>query len=191
VALKFSDEFEYGFAWQREGDRIHRTSHAIRSAGGVWLIDTVDGPGLDERVRELGDPAGVVQLLDRHKRDCAAVAARLGVPLFILEAPDGLEARSIQDRRFWKEIALWFPEGRVLVCADALGSVAYFRAKNEPFGVHPLLRLVPPKRALGDLEPEHVLFGHGPGYHASDAPQRLREALETSRRRLPRALLPG
>jgi len=191
VALKFSDEFEHGFAWHREGDRIHRTSHAIRSRGGVWLIDVVDVPGLDERVRALGEPAGVVQLLDRHKRDCAAVAARLGVPLHVLTAPDGLEARRIVDWRFWKEIALWFPDERILVCADALGSVAYFRAKGEPFGVHPLLRLFPPKRALGDLEPEHVLFGHGPGYHGSDAPERLRDALETSRRRLPRALLPG
>jgi len=191
VALKFSDGFEHGFAWHREGDRIHRTSHAIRSRGGVWLIDVVDVPGLDERVRALGEPAGVVQLLDRHKRDCAAVAARLGVPLHVLTAPDGLEARRIVDWRFWKEIALWFPDERILVCADALGSVAYFRAKGEPFGVHPLLRLFPPKRALGDLEPEHVLFGHGPGYHGSDAPERLRDALETSRRRLPRALLPG
>ena len=191
MALKFSDGFEHGFAWHREGDRIHRTSHAIRSRGGVWLIDVVDVPGLDERVRALGEPAGVVQLLDRHKRDCAAVAARLGVPLHVLTAPDGLEARRIVDWRFWKEIALWFPDERILVCADALGSVAYFRAKDEPFGVHPLLRLFPPKRALGDLEPEHVLFGHGPGYHGSDAPERLRDALETSRRRLPRALLPG
>jgi len=191
VALKFSDVFEHGFAWYREGDRIHRTSHAIRFRGGVWLIDVVDGPELDERVRALGEPAGVVQLLDRHKRDCAAVAARLGVPLHVLSAPEGLEARPIVDRRFWKEIALWFPDERILVCADALGSVAYFRAKDEPFGVHPLLRLFPPKRALAGLEPEHVLFGHGPGYHGADSPDRLREALETSRRRLPRALLPG
>jgi hypothetical protein len=191
VALKFSDGFEHGFAWHREGDRIHRTSHAIRSGGGIWLIDVVDAPRLDERVRALGEPAGVVQLLDRHKRDCAAVAARLGVPLHVLTAPDNLEARRIVDWRFWKEIALWFPDERILVCADALGSVAYFRAKNEPFGVHPLLRLFPPRQALGDLEPEHLLFGHGSGYHGSDAPERLRDALATSRSRLPKALLPG
>ena len=191
MGFEFSDEFEHGFAWHRDGDRIHRTSHAIRSRGGVWLIDVVDAPGLDERVRALGEPAGVVQLLDRHKRDCAAVAARLGVPLHVLTAPDGLEARRIVDWRFWKEIALWFPDERILVCADALGSVAYFRAKDEPFGVHPLLRLFPPKRALGDLDPEHVLFGHGSGYHGSDSAERLRAALETSRRRLPGALLPG
>jgi hypothetical protein len=113
----------------------------------VWLTDPVDGPGLDERVRELGEPAGVVQLLDRHSRDCAAIAARLGVRLHVVEAPDGIEARQIVYTRFWKEIALWLPEERVLVCADALGSLGYFRARNEPFGVHPLLRLFPPKQA--------------------------------------------
>ena len=191
MALKFSDEFEHGLAWSRDEDKIPRTSHAIRSGGRVWLIDTVDGPGLDERVRALGDPAGVVQLLDRHERDCAAVAGRLAVPLHVLEAPDGLEARRILDRRIWKEIALWFPDERILVCADALGSIGYFRAKNEPFGVHPLLRIFPPKRALSGLEPEHILFGHGPGYHGQNAPEKLRKALATSRRRLPKALLPG
>jgi hypothetical protein len=190
MALRFSDEFEHGLGWSPEGERLQRTSHAIRSGGRVWLTDVVDGPGLDERIRQLGEPAGVVQLLDRHKRDCAAVAARLGVPLHVVSAPDPLQARSIVQRPF-KEIALWFPQERILVCADVLGSVGYFRAKNEPFGVHPLLRLFPPKRALAGLEPEHILFGHGPGYHGRDAPTKLSEALATSRRRLPRALLPG
>ena len=191
MALEFSDEFEHGFGWREQGERIPRTSHAVRSGGRVWLTDPVDGAGLDERVRELGEPAGVVQLLDRHSRDCAAVAARLGVRLYLVAAPDGLEGRQIVHWRFWKEIALWLPEERVLVCADVLGSLGYFRAKNEPFGVHPLLRLFPPKDALARLEPEHILFGHGPGYHGSDAPEKLREALATSRRRLPKALLPG
>jgi hypothetical protein len=190
MALRFS-EFEHGLGWHREGEWLQRTSHAIRSDGRVWLTDVVDGPGLDERVRELGEPAGVVQLLGRHKRDCAAVAARLGVPLHVISAPAVLQARSIVQRPFFNEIALWFSQERILVCADALGSVGYFRAKNEPFGGHPLLRLFPPKRALAGLEPEHILFGHGPGYHGQDAPQRLSEALATSRRRLLRALLPG
>jgi hypothetical protein len=191
MALKFSDEFEHGFGWSDEDDRLPRTAHAIRTAGGVWLTDPVDGPGLDERVRDLGEPAGVVQLLDRHNRDCAALAERLGVRHYVVEAPAGLEARPIVQWRFWKEIVLWLPEERILVCADALGSLGYFRTKSEPFGVHPVLRLFPPKRALAGLEPKHILFGHGPGYHGEDAPGKLREALVTSRRRLPRALLPG
>jgi hypothetical protein len=190
VDLRFSDEFEHGLAWSRKDEKIPRTSHAIRSGNRVWLTDVVDGSELDERIRALGEPAGVVQLLDRHKRDCAAVAARLGVPLFELEAPDGLEAHTISNWRYWKEIALWFPQERILVCADALGSLGYFRARGEPFGIHPFLRLFPPTQ-LATLEPEHVLFGHGAGLHGPETPQALREAFSKPRRRLPQALLNG
>jgi len=47
-------------------------------------------------------------------------------------------------------------EARKLVrrglAGDALGSLDYFRARGEPFGVHPLMRLFPPRRALGGLD---------------------------------------
>jgi hypothetical protein len=45
----------------------------------VWLVDPVDVPEAIERARSLGEPAAVLQLLDRHGRGCAAVAERLGV----------------------------------------------------------------------------------------------------------------
>lgn len=193
MRLRFSDEFEHGFGWHPEEERLKRTSHAIRAGEGVWLTDVVDGPEIDERIRALGEPAGVVQLIDRHERDCAAVAERLGVPLHVTPFTDVQGAPfvvlPIMRRRFWREIAIWFPEERILVCGDALGSLGYFRATGEPFGVHPLLRFFPPRRALGGLEPEHVLFGHGEGLHGAEAAHALREALATARRRLPRALL--
>ena len=194
MQLRFSDEFEHGFGWAPEGDKLARTSHAVLAGDRVWLTDVVDGPGLDERITALGPPAAVIQLLDRHARDNAAVAERLGVPLHETPMTD-LESAPfvvlpIVKRRFWREIALWFAEERILVCADALGSLGYFRAGDEPFGVHPFLRLVPPKK-LAALEPEHVLFGHGPGFHGSEAPQALRDALAKPRRRLPQALLNG
>jgi hypothetical protein len=193
VELRF-DEFDHGLEWVPEGDRLARTSHAVLAGGRVWLTDVVDGPGLDERIAELGSPAAVIQLLDRHPRDCASVAERLGVPLHETPMTD-LEGAPfvvlpIVRWRFWREIALWFAEERILVCADALGSLAYFRARDERFGVHPFLRLFPPKK-LGTLEPEHVLFGHGPGFHGPKAPQALREALAKPRRRLPQALFNG
>jgi hypothetical protein len=192
VELRFIDEFEHGFGWTYEGDRLQRASHALRCGDSVWLTDVVDGPGLDERIAGLGTPAAVVQLLDRHGRDNAAVAERLGVPLHETPMNDVEGAPfvvlPIVKWRFWREIAIWFAEERALVCADALGSLGYFRARDEPFGVHPALRLFPPRRALSGLEPEHLLFGHGAGFHGAEAPRMLREALATSRRRLPRAL---
>jgi hypothetical protein len=192
VLLRY-DEFEHGFGWSDVDDRLPRTSHAIRAGGRVWLTDVVDGEGLDGRIVALGEPAGVVQLIDRHKRDCAAVADRLGVPLRVTPFADvegaPFVAFPIVRQRFWREVALWFAEQRILVCGDALGSLSYFRAPGEPFGVHPALRLFPPRKALAALEPEHILFGHGTGFHGPEAPEALRIALETARRRAPSALL--
>jgi hypothetical protein len=193
VELLF-DEFEHGLEWVQDGDKLARTSHAVLAGDRVWLTDVVDGPGLDERIAALGSAAAVIQLLDRHPRDNAALAERLGVPLHETPFTDVEGAPfvvlPIVKRRFWREIALWFAEERILVCADALGSLGYFRARGEPFGVHPFLRLFPPKQ-LATLEPEHVLCGHGAGFHGPETPQALRDALAKPRRRLPQALLNG
>ena len=193
MTIRIGDEFEHGFGWTVAGS-LSRTSHAIRAGGRVWLTDPVDGPGIDERIHALGEPAGVVQLLDRHGRDCAAVAARLGVPLY--ETPfDGVpgapfEVVPILKRKLWREVALWFPEERVLVCGDVLGSLGFFTARGERLGVHPLLRLFPPRRrTLGRFEPEHILVGHGEGVHGPEAARVLEESLATARRRLLRVLL--
>ena len=194
MELRFIDEFEHGFGWTPAGDPLWRAGHAVRSGGSVWLTDVIDGPGIDERVKKLGDPKGVVQLLDRHARDGVAVARRLDVPL--LETPfDGVPGAPfhvipVVRSRFWKEIALWFPNEQTLVVADALGTVSYFRAPDEPVGVHPFLRFKPPRR-LADYEPLHFLCGHGPGGHGEGVPDAIRLALAKPRRRLPRALLNG
>jgi len=72
--------------------------------------------------------------------------------------------------------------------AEALGTVPhYFALGGEPLGVHPFLRLTPPRR-LADFEPEHVLCGHGEGVH-EHAAEAVREALAHARRRLPRLLV--
>jgi hypothetical protein len=188
--IQFSDELEYGFGWIDDG-RLARTSHALAAEGGVWLIDAVDFAEAEERLRALGEPRGVIQLLDRHGRDCAAWAARLGVPHHVVPfgALEGTPFRLLPIRRgrLWREAALWWEARRVLVCADALGTVGHFTARGERLGVHPLLRLTPP-RALRGLEPDHVLVGHGRGVHVNAAAA-LREALATSRRRLPRVLV--
>jgi hypothetical protein len=180
------DEFEAGFGWQRpEPEFMERTSHAVLSGGKVWLFDVLDAEGLDERVRALGEPAGVVQLLDRHGRDCARVADRLGVPLHV--TPLGLPALATLRVAWipgWKEVAAWFRDERVLVVGDALGTARYFRAPGERLAVHPLLRLTPPRRLLR-VEPLHVLCGHGAGVHGDEAVEGLREAVGSARARIP------
>jgi hypothetical protein len=187
--LSFCDEIEGGFGWQVD-ERMQRTSHALAGEDGVWIFDPIAWEPALERISTLGKPAGVVQLLDRHKRDCAEVATLLGVPHFAVpdhELP-GLELIAVVDFRFWHEVAVWVPRPQTLVCADALGTAPYYRAGDEPLGVHPLLRLKPP-RELARYEPQHVLCGHGVGVHGPDTPAALREALTTARRRLPRAWL--
>jgi hypothetical protein len=132
----------------------------------------------------------VLQLLDRHRRDGEVWAARLGVPLRrawegVGDAP--FETLPVRRSRRWQEVALFDPAGRTLICADALGTLPFFRAGGERIGLHPLLRLSPP-RSLLDVEPTRVLVGHGAGLDA-DAAAAVREAIQTGRRRFPRAVL--
>jgi glyoxylase-like metal-dependent hydrolase (beta-lactamase superfamily II) len=194
VQVRFCDELEFGFGWIVD-EFLQRCSHALLVEGRVWLVDPVDGHGVEERIRATGEPAGVIQLLDRHNRDCRAFAERLGVPHhvvpreFIEGAP--FEFLPVRTGRFWSEVALWWPERRVLVCADALGTVPSLRVKDERLALHPLLRLAPPRRALGGVDPLHVLCGHGEGVHGDEAAPAVREALATARRRLPRAWAQG
>lgn len=186
MSVRFVDELDGVLGWI-ETARLRRTSHALAADGRVWIVDPIEGDGVDERLRALGEPAAVIQLLDRHERDSAAFAARFGVPLHVVPRSlpgSPFELRPVLRVRFWQEVALWWPERRILVCADALGTVPFFRAGDEPVGVHPFLRLRPP-RALRGLRAEHVLVGHGEGLADGAAVER---ALATARRRIPRWL---
>jgi hypothetical protein len=184
MRVRFCDEVDGGFGWIVD-EFLQRCSHALVVDGRVWLIDPVDGDGVEERVSAAGAPAGVLQLLDRHNRDCAALADRFGVRHHLV--PQGsigpFACIPLKNSRSWKEVALWWPGRRVLVCADALGTAPYFRAGKERLAVHPLLRLRPPRRQLGALHPDVILCGHGEGV-LKDAEATLGEALSTSRRRI-------
>jgi hypothetical protein len=185
------EEHEHGFGWIEAG-RLARAGHALAREGRVWLVDPFDCEELDIRVRALGEPAGVVQLLDRHERDCAAIAARLGVPHHVVPftPPPGFPFALLPllHRRHWREAALWWPEERLLLCAEAIGSSPYFRARGEQIGVHPFLRLTPPRQLLG-LAPLQLLCGHGRGIHGPGVAAVLDEAIRTARRRAPGAWL--
>ena len=178
-----------GFSWIVD-ESLRRTSHALAAGGRVWLLDAVDWPEAVERALGLGEPAGVIQLLDRHPRDCATLAERLGVPQLV--TPDELpgspfEVVPIMRRKRWQERALWWPETRTLVTADALGTIPFFTGGKGAVGVHPLLRLKPP-RQLGRYDAERLLVGHGEGVLTAAAAA-IHEALRRSRRDLPRVLV--
>ena len=185
VDARFCDESAHGFGWMAD-ELLGRTSHALLADGGFWLVDPVAWPEAERRALEAGEPRGVIQLLDRHERDSRELAGHLGVPHHVVPAavPGApFEFVRIANSRWWREVALWWPEPRVLVCADALGTIGYFCAPGERLGVHPFLRLRPPRR-LGKLQPEQILCGHGEGVR-DDAAAALAEALRTARRRLP------
>lgn len=191
MRVRFCDDLgDDGFGWLVE-EAMTRTSHALAADGKVWLVDPVAWSDAVDRALGLGEPAGVIQLLDRHNRDCAALAERFDVPVAI--APEKLPGSPftflpVMRRKHWRESALWWPETHTLVAADALGTNGFYTGGKAPLGVHALLRLTPP-RALGALEPERILVGHGEGIVGPGAADSLNEALRTSRRGLPGLLI--
>jgi hypothetical protein len=183
MAIRFCDDLgRHGFSWIVD-ETLTRTSHALATGEGVWLVDPVDWPEAIDRAASLGALAGVIQLLDRHNRDASALAERLDVPH--LEVPESLsgtplEVIEIKRSKRWREIALWWPEQRTLVVAEALATNRFFPIGDDRVGVHPFLRLTPP-RMLRTYEPDHLLVGHGEGIHGQEAAIAVQQALSRSR----------
>jgi hypothetical protein len=179
-------EHDLGLTWI-VAELMERTSHALVDDGRVWLVDPVDEPEALERVAGLGEPAGVLQLLDRHNRDCAALAARLGVehvrlPERLPDAPF-VPFSAVSVPR-WREVGLWWPARKALVVTEALGTSELFTGGDRAVGVHLMLRLLPPRR-LGGYAPEHLLVGHGPPIHGPAVADGVQEALSRSLRDVP------
>jgi hypothetical protein len=175
-----------GFSWIVD-EPMSRASHVLASDGRTWIVDPVDDPAVMERVAALGEPQAVLQLLDRHNRDSAAVAARLGVPRIV--APTELPGTpflvvGLKRRPWWKEVALWWDAERLLLVPEAVGTNRFFTADRGPAGMHLFVRPFPPRRALGRFAPEHLLVGHGEGLHGPAATEGLRWALADSRKGL-------
>jgi hypothetical protein len=180
---------ELGLTWVMD-DAMERGCHAlIGDDGRVWLIDPAADDAALAAAAELGEPAGVIQLLDRHNRDCAAIAAGLGVPH--LRVPETLgdgvpfEVRRVVWNPLWKEVALSWPARRALVVAEALGTNAAFAVGDGPVGVHPLRRLLPPSMLKG-LGAEHLLVGHGAPLHGPEVAAQTDHAIARSRHDIPK-----
>ena len=197
------DRWGGGLGWIAYPDEyMERASHAVVTDEGVWVIDPIDVPGLDERLAALGEVVGVTVLLNRHTRDAEAVADRHGVPVTLVgpmesiadeiagevetadEALPGtsFRAKPVINLPFWTEIALF--DGETLVVGDSLGTARYFLAGGERLGVHPTLRLTPPRDAFSGIEPARVLVGHGHGLMENGGVV-LRDTLFSARRRIP------
>lgn len=187
-------EHAAGLTWVL-GDQLTRTSHALVDDGRVWLVDPVDDPVALARVAELGEPAGVLQLLDRHERDGAALAARLGVPLHRLpaELPGApFEVVDVLSVPRWREVGLWWPAKATLVVAESVGTNRMFAVGSGGVGVHPMLRAFGAGR-LRRFAPELLLVGHGRPVEGPSTSAALHDGLARSRRDIPQLLkrLPG
>jgi hypothetical protein len=199
------DEFDGGVGWMAyPNEPMQRASHALVDGDDVWVVDPVDAEGLDEFLAEYGTVAGVVLGLDRHKRDAAAIARRHDVAVHLPPPLDGVaddlaasttpfrgelansgyESLPLVDRLGWREAALYDEDRGVLLVPEAVGTSKLSCTPGERLGVHPILRLWPP-RSLADLAVDHVHVGHRTGVH-EDATRALRAAIDRSRRGFPR-----
>ena len=183
-------QHDLGASWVVD-ELIHRASHALVDEGRVWIIDPVDAGDALEQARALGEPVAVLQLLNRHNRDSAAVAQRLGVPRLKVPAvlPDTpFSVLNLDWGPGWKEVALWWPDRRALVVPESLGTAPLFAVGPGPVGVHPVRRIAPP-HSLRPFVPEHLLVGHGPPVHGQDAAGGVIDALDRGRSDIPRVFL--
>ena len=192
MLIRSTSAREWAISWvAAEPAYMQRGSHALATEGGVWLVDPVGGEGLDELIRPLGAVRGVLQLLDRHPRDGAALAARHGVPLLTVpfdRVPDSpFVVIPVARRRWWCEVALWWPEHRALIVPEALGTAPYYLAPGASVGIHPLQRVLPP-RVLDGHGPLHLLPGHGAPLSGDDVSGAIHAALGHSRRDIPGVL---
>lgn len=200
-----------GFGWQAHpGEFGRRTSHAVETGEGVWLLDPLDAPGIEERIRELGEVVGVAVCSDYHARDADRFADRYDVPVAApawlsrvearIEAPlqrvegelAGFELRRLRPLRAWRETVLYRERDGTLYVPDFLSTHGKFTVGEERLGMPTFSRLSPPRETL-DCAPERILCGHGEGVFG-DATDALAGTLSGARRRFPRALvsnLPG
>jgi len=199
-----TNRWDGGASWIAYPDEtMQRASHVLATDAGAIVVDPVDADGIDDLFAEFGEVVGVIVLLDRHKRDSAAIANRHDVPVYVPEPLSDIESEldaptervrreipgtnygihNVRVNPFWKEVALYGDGDDTLVVPESVGTAEYFLASGERLGVHPMLRLLPPSK-LKRLDPERILVGHGHGVMA-DASGALADALSGSRGRTP------
>jgi len=207
------DRWPGGVGWiAHPEETMRRASHALATDAGVWVVDPLDAPGVDELLADVGEVVGVVVLSNYHRRDAATLARRHDVSVHLptpvtetgldgeIEAPvetvpvggtlGDYEVLEVDVGTAlgaeWYEFGLY--DGETLVVGESVGGAPYLRVGEERLGVMLLRRLDPPRETLGGLDPDRVLGGHGAGVDEAAAAA-LEDALANARRRYPRALL--
>ncbi|WP_159898990.1 hypothetical protein [Salinirussus salinus] len=201
------DRWEDGVGWLAHPEEAgRRVSHAVSTDEGVWVLDPLDAPGVDDLLAGLGEVAGVAVLSDYHARDAARFARRYDVPVtvpgWLDRVPDRLDCRvdRVEDELAgfalrplrplyaWREVAAYREADGTLYVPDYLSTHDAFTVGPERLGLPTLGRLFPSRERFADCEPERVLVGHGAGVF-EDADAALAVAFEGARQRFPRALL--
>ncbi|MDQ2072377.1 hypothetical protein RBH20_07510 [Haloarcula sp. H-GB4] len=195
-SLEAVTEWDGGITWfsHPEEDAM-RGSQALATKSGVWVVDPLDADGLDDRLSDLGEVAGVVVIHDRHTRDAEAIAARHDVAVHIPDwmdltrekldnDPEPLEAtlpgtnyeiHRLIDTDEWEEAVLVDEAGGTLVIMETLGTLPGFCEGDNDIGVHPALDETP--EGLADYHPERILVGHGESIY-EDGATKLAAALD-------------
>ncbi|RLM63315.1 hypothetical protein [Halorubrum sp. Atlit-26R] len=203
------DRWDSGLGWLvHPNEAGHRTSHAVVGEDdGVWLIDPIDAPGIDEDLLTLGDVRGVIVCSNYHVRDAEVFAARHNVPVYCppwlsraasqLDEPIEPETNSVGTSGFelyrcrpfpgWSEAVAYREFDETLYVPDVLGTSSLFTVSEEQLGMYLLCRFAPPRGVFEGLSPQRILVGHGPGIFESPSAT-LKSALDGARRRLPAAL---
>jgi len=207
--LHVIDEYDDAVGWiahPREDGR--RASHAISTDDGVWVIDPLDAPGVDELLTDFGTVAGVTVLSEYHSRDADVFSKRYNVPVHVpdwfdrvperVDAPiertnsqiaeSGIRIERCTSLPGWTETIAWHEPTSTFYFPDILGTAPGYTVGNEKVGVFLTHRLVPPREVLKDRSPDRLLFGHGRGIH-TDSGTVLADAITGARRRFPQALL--
>lgn len=204
---RITAEWDSGLSWiAHPAETGQRGSHAIRTDGGVWLVDPLAAPGIDERLDSLGDVCGVAVCSSYHARDAGEFARRHDVSVHIpdwmpriearVEAPierytdtfdDAVRCLPCRPLPGWNELFSYHESSGTLLVPDSLGTADPFLVGDQRLGLELFRRLQPPHR-LADLEPDRILVGHGPPITDS-APETLRTVLDGARWSFPKALL--
>lgn len=200
-------EWDEGVSWVAHPDEGgERASHALLGADGLWVVDPLDAPNLDDILDDVGDVTGVAVLSSWHARDADRVADRHDVAVHVPEwmsrvtdrvdapverftlTPGESEFQTISCRPFplWDEAFLYEEQTATLVIPDSMGTADYCTIDDERLGLQWFRRPQPPHELRG-FEPAQILVGHGTPI-TEQAPLALETALENARRQFPQAV---